>query len=52
MPLLASERLTFDPPVRMHPYEKHLVIYVIEAGGILIVRVLHQAMDIPALLSS
>ena len=39
-PLLAAERLTFDPPVRIHPYQRHLIVYVIEDGGILIVRVL------------
>jgi len=50
-PLLAAERQTLDPPVRIHPYEKHLIVYVIEDGGILIVRVLHQSMDVPAQLS-
>lgn len=50
-PLLASERQGFDPPVRIHPYGKHLIVYVIEVDGILIVRVLHQSMDVPAQLS-
>ena len=50
-PMLAAERQTLDPPARIHPYEKHLIVYVIEDGGILIVRVLHQSMDVPAQLS-
>ena len=50
-PLLAAERRGFSPPVRIHPYRKHLVVYVVEDGGILIVRVLHQSMDVPAQLS-
>ncbi len=31
-----------------HHYEKHLVIYVITDEGILIVRVLHQNMNVTA----
>lgn len=50
-PMLAAERQEFDPPVRIYPYQKHLIVYVIEDGGILIVRVLHQRMDVPAQLS-
>ena len=51
MPDMAPERRDFQPPVRMHHYEKHLIIYVIEDSGILIVRVLHQSQDVPAQLS-
>ncbi len=45
-PRLAAERHEFDPPVRIHHHESHLIVYVIEDTGILIVRVLHNAMDI------
>lgn len=51
MPEMAAERWDFRPPVRIHHYEKHLIIYVIADNGILIVRVLHQNMDVPAQLS-
>ncbi|WP_420722477.1 type II toxin-antitoxin system RelE/ParE family toxin [Hwanghaeella sp. LZ110] len=51
-PLLAAERGEFDPPVRIHPYEKHLIVYTAQEDGILIVRVLHESMDVPAQLSS
>lgn len=49
--LLAAERTEFTPPVRIHPYEKHLIVYIVQGGDILIVRVLHESMDIPARLS-
>lgn len=51
MPEMAAERRDFRPPVRIYHYEKHLIIYVINDSGILIVRVLHQSMDVPAQLS-
>lgn len=47
-PFLAAERKEFTPPVRILPYERHLVVYLAEDEGILIVRVLHASMDIPA----
>ena len=51
MPEMAAERSDFDPPVRIHHHEKHLIVYVAIDDGILIVRVLHQSQDVPALLS-
>lgn len=40
-PHLARERPEFDPPVRLHPYKAHIIAYVVQNDGILIVRVLH-----------
>ena len=51
-PTIAAERQQFEPPVRIHPYEKHLIVYILEEKGILIVRVLHQSMDVPGQLSN
>jgi toxin ParE1/3/4 len=51
MPEMAAERRDFRPPVRIHHFEKHLIIYLIADEGILIVRVLHQNMDVPVQLS-
>ena len=51
-PEMVAERREFDPPVRIRRYEKHLIVYVIEDSGIIIIRVLHQAMDIPAHLAN
>ncbi|HET8791724.1 MAG TPA: type II toxin-antitoxin system RelE/ParE family toxin [Modicisalibacter sp.] len=40
-PYLARERSEFIPPIRLHPYRSHLVVYVVKEEGVLIVRVLH-----------
>ena len=40
-PRLARERTEFVPPVRIHPYEAHLILYMVRDDGILVVRVLH-----------
>ncbi|MGZ8408155.1 MAG: type II toxin-antitoxin system RelE/ParE family toxin [Caulobacteraceae bacterium] len=46
-PRIARERLEFHPPVRMHPYRAHMIVYSESRGGegILIVRVLHARED-------
>jgi toxin ParE1/3/4 len=40
-PRIARERPEFIPPVRLHPYQSHLVVYRLDEDGVLIVRVLH-----------
>jgi toxin ParE1/3/4 len=45
-PLLYREREEFNPPVRIGYHGKHLIIYTIEGGYILIVRILHGSMDV------
>ncbi|OSQ35751.1 type II toxin-antitoxin system RelE/ParE family toxin [Thalassospira mesophila] len=53
MPEMSHERQDFVPPVRISHYEKHLIIYAHHGdGGILIIRVLHQNMDVTSQLSS
>ncbi|MCB1516931.1 MAG: type II toxin-antitoxin system RelE/ParE family toxin [Hyphomicrobiaceae bacterium] len=45
-PKLARERMEISPPVRMHPHKAHLIIYVTdEVGKVLIVRVRHAHED-------
>ena len=44
-PLLARERTEFNPPVRLRPYQAHMIAYVIRDDGILIIRVLHGRQD-------
>ncbi len=51
-PRMAPEREDFDPPIRIHHHEKHLIIYSVEEDRVLIVRILHQSMDVPAQLSN
>lgn len=45
-PLICRERAEFTPPVRIHHRGRHLVIYVIQDDRILIIRVLHDSMDV------
>lgn len=40
-PRLARERQEFKPPVRLHPYGAHMIVYILKKDGILVVRVLH-----------
>lgn len=50
-PGLYPERCEFDPPVRIAHYREHLVVYTESGTGILIIRVLHNRMDVPAQLN-
>ena len=45
-PLLARERREISPPVRVHPCGSHVIIYLVEADGdVLILRVRHGRED-------
>lgn len=44
-PLMARERAEFDPPVRLHPYRAHLIVYKERRDELLIIRVLHGRED-------
>jgi toxin ParE1/3/4 len=46
-----AERIEFDPPVRIMKSERHLIVYVLEGNGILIVRILHESMNLAARIS-
>jgi toxin ParE1/3/4 len=48
-PFVSNERYEFDPPVRIHPHGKHLIVYPLEDNFILVVCVLHQRMDLSRL---
>jgi toxin ParE1/3/4 len=48
-PFVSNERYEFDPPVLIHLHGKHLIVYTVEGNFILIVRVLHQRMDLSRL---
>ena len=49
-PEIARLRDEFSPPVRIHPYGSHAVVYKTVETGIAIIRVLHNRRDILALL--
>ncbi len=44
-PKIARERTKIEPPVRVHPFQAHLVIYRIEGEDVLIIRVRHGHED-------
>ena len=44
-PGMARERREITPPVRIHPYKAHIIVYVPDATGILIIRVRHGHED-------
>lgn len=45
-PQSARERTEINPPIRVHPYGSHIILYLIdESGDILILRVRHGRED-------
>ncbi|MCZ8180265.1 MAG: type II toxin-antitoxin system RelE/ParE family toxin [Rhizobium sp.] len=44
-PAMARQRTELTPPVRVQRYKAHLVIYLIDEEGVLIVRVRHGRED-------
>jgi toxin ParE1/3/4 len=44
-PRIARERTEFNPPVRLHPYQSHMIVYLLDDRGVLVVRVLHGRQD-------
>ncbi|UWR24546.1 type II toxin-antitoxin system RelE/ParE family toxin [Sulfitobacter sp. S190] len=50
-PDMARLRVEFTPPLRLHPYRRHLILYRNEADVLEIIRVLHNRTDWQALLA-
>ena len=44
-PRMARERQEISPPVRIHPFKTHLVVYLVEDADILILRIRHAHED-------
>ncbi len=44
-PKLTYERTDYTPPVRIHPYKSHVVIYSANEDGVIVLRVRHGAED-------
>ncbi len=44
-PGMGRERTEFNPPVRVHPFRSHIILYQIEDQDILIIRVRHAHED-------
>jgi len=49
-PEIARLRDEFSPPVRIHPYGSHVIVYETVKTGIAIIRVLHNRRNILAML--
>ncbi len=45
-PKFYREREEFTPPVRICHCGRHLIIYMIEGDHVLIIRILHDSMDV------
>jgi len=42
-PELAQQRFEINPPVRIYPFQSHLIVYLVDSSNnILVVRVRHQ----------
>ena len=44
-PRIARERHEFTPAVRLHPYQSHMIVYLLDDMGVLVVRVLNGRQD-------
>ena len=44
-PRAAPERSEIRPAVRVHPYQAHVIIYVIDASGVRVLRIRHARED-------
>lgn len=45
-PAMARERVEIDPPVRIHPHQSHLIVYLVQDDNeVLIVRIRHGHED-------
>ena len=50
-PEMARLRMEFKPPVRILPYQSHLIVYLAEGNQIDVVRVLHSRANWTTLLA-
>lgn len=49
-PEMARERKEIDPPVRLHPYRSHLIVYRIEPDHLAVIHIVHVRQHWQALL--
>ena len=50
-PQIASERRALVPPVRLHKYTSHLVIFTADDATLMVIRVVHSRSNWQALLA-
>lgn len=44
-PMAARERIELAPPVRIHPYRAHVIVYRLDGADVLILRLRHGRED-------
>jgi toxin ParE1/3/4 len=44
-PRAATERADITPPVRIHPYKSHVIVYMVDGSGVRVLRVRHAHED-------
>ena len=44
-PFMARERLDITPPVRVHPCGSHVIVYLVEISGDILLRIRHGRKD-------
>lgn len=49
-PHLARERSGFQRPVRIHFYESHVIAYLVDDQGVLVVRIVHAHQNLRRIL--
>jgi len=51
-PHIARLRTEFRPPIRIHHWRNHYIIYAEQSSGVLVVRILHHTSDVARHLAS
>ncbi len=51
-PTLGREWQEFTPPVRIHPHERHVIVYVIRDQGVVVLRILGGRQNWQAILQA
>ncbi|WP_240621394.1 type II toxin-antitoxin system RelE/ParE family toxin [Caulobacter zeae] len=44
-PRAAPERSEITPPVRIHPYKSHVIVYVVDGSDVRVLRIRHAQED-------
>ena len=44
-PYAAAEHQEYNPPVRIYPYEAHIIIFEVVAGDVVVLRICHARED-------
>jgi toxin ParE1/3/4 len=51
-PTMARERAEFSPPVRLHNHQGHVIAYTVQAGEVIVIRILGGTQNWQAILGA